>query len=78
MPTSLLFSLLLLVANPAVPELNDGSYVRWRDTLRPSAMETTCEKIPWRTSYWDAVLEAQRTEKPILLWVMNGHPLACT
>jgi hypothetical protein len=24
------------------------------------------------------VIEAQQRDKPILLWTMNGHPLACT
>ena len=29
-------------------------------------------------SQWDAVIEAQARDKPILLWSMNGHPLCNT
>ena len=25
-----------------------------------------------------AINEARETDRPILLWAMNGHPLACT
>ena len=31
-------------------------------------------KIGWRSDFWTAVVEAQRDEKPVLLWAMNGHP----
>ena len=34
--------------------------------------------VGWLPVFWTAVLQAQREEKPILLWAMNGHPLACT
>ena len=78
MPTGMLFAALLLAANLTIPDLNDGTYVRWREYLRPTAAETKCETVPWRTSYWEGVLEGQRSEKPVLLWAMNGHPLACT
>jgi hypothetical protein len=27
---------------------------------------------------WDGVIAAQKQDMPILLWAMNGHPLACT
>jgi hypothetical protein len=76
---SLLGLLVLGAAPPAPPpELNDRTYAQWRDHIRPSAAELSWQKVPWRATFWDAVLEAQRQEKPILLWAMNGHPLACT
>jgi hypothetical protein len=74
-----LLGVLVLGAAPAVPhELNDRTYTLWRDHIRPKPAELSWQKIPWRSTFWDAVLEAQRQEKPILLWAMNGHPLACT
>ena len=69
---------ILLAAAPAPPELNDQTYARWRDYIRPKPEEINWEEIPWRATLWDAVVEAQQQEKPILLWAMNGHPLACT
>ncbi len=59
-------------------ELTDANYVKWRDHVLPRNWELSYRKIPWRTSFWDAVIEAQATDKPIFLWSMNGHPLCNT
>ena len=61
-----------------VPELNDQSFERWRDYVRPQAEEECYLEIPWRESFYVAINEARETDKPILLWAMNGHPLGCT
>ena len=74
----LLGTWVLLAAAAAPPELNDQTYARWRDHIRPKPPELSWHTVPWRATLWDAVVEAQRQEKPILLWAMNGHPLACT
>jgi hypothetical protein len=58
--------------------LTEESFARWRDYIRPAADELAWREIPWEISFWDAVIRAQREEKPILVWAMNGHPLACT
>ncbi len=34
--------------------------------------------IPWRPSLWQGAIEANQKQKPLLMWTMNGHPLACT
>ena len=65
-------------ADVAPPELTDKTLVQWRDLIRPKPKEVCFEDVPWRTTFWEAVLEAQKKEMPILLWTMNGHPLACT
>jgi hypothetical protein len=70
-------ALALLTLNPQAA-LNEQSFEKWRDYVRPSADEMRWQEIPWRTSFWSAVQEAQRLDKPILMWAMNGHPLACT
>ena len=76
---STLFTILAFtLAAAAPPELNDQTYAKWRDHIRPSAEELSWQSIPWRSTFWDAVVEAQRQQKPILVWAMNGHPLACT
>ena len=62
----------------AAPELNDRTFERWRDHIRPRAEECSFRDIPWRESFVAAVNEAHETDRPILLWAMNGHPLGCT
>ena len=59
-------------------ELTDANYEKVRDTVLPKQEELGFRAIPWRVSFWDAVVEAQAKDRPILLWAMNGHPLACT
>ena len=59
-------------------ELTEESYAKWLEFIRPKAAELKWQEIAWRPTYWESVVEAQEKEKPILLWAMNGHPLACT
>jgi hypothetical protein len=59
-------------------ELTPATFERVRDAIVPSPEELRWTAIPWRPTLWDALVEATGKEKPILLWAMNGHPLACT
>ena len=34
--------------------------------------------IPWRTNLSEARMHAQAQGKPLLMWIMNGHPMGCT
>nr|WP_309695613.1 hypothetical protein [Armatimonas sp.] len=43
----------------------------------PTPEEELWLQIPWRTNIMAARLEAQRTGKPLYLWIMNGNPLGC-
>ena len=65
-------------AQGQVPVLDDQSFERWRDYVRPQAEEERYLEIPWRESFHIASNEARETDRPILLWAMNGHPLGCT
>ena len=78
MLSSLLGPLVLVAAAAPPAELNDQTYAHWRDLIRPKSQELCFATVPWRPVFWDAVVEAQKLDKPILLWAMNGHPLACT
>jgi hypothetical protein len=69
--------LLLAAAGPPAG-LNDETFARWRDRIRPKSDEQCFETVNWLPTFWDAVIAAQEGDKPILLWAMNGHPLACT
>lgn len=59
-------------------ELSDKTFAAWRDRIRPKAEERSFETVHWLPTFWDGVMTAQKEDKPILLWAMNGHPLACT
>ena len=50
----------------------------WRERIEPKASELAWTEIPWHASFWEAERAAQREQRPILLWAMNGHPLGCT
>ena len=58
-------------------ELSWERFTEVRDHVLPSAEEQRWLAIPWHSRLWDAVEEARRVHKPILLWAMNGHPLGC-
>jgi hypothetical protein len=62
----------------APPELTPATLQRWRDFILPEPDETAWEAIPWRESFWQAVLDGHAQRKPVLLWAMNGHPMGCT
>jgi hypothetical protein len=36
--------------------------------------ESHWQKIPWRPNLGVTIDEARKEDKPILLWMMNGHP----
>lgn len=63
---------------PVSPTLDEESFAELRDFICPTPEEVRWQQVDWRTVFWDAVQEAQATDRPILLWAMNGHPLACT
>ena len=69
---------LALAAGGQPAELNDKTYFQWRDLIRPKSDELCFQTVPWLPTFWEAVMAAQKQDKPILLWAMNGHPLACT
>ena len=51
---------------------------RWRQAIEPDAAETGYLRISWRATFLNAMREAKQQDKPVMLFIMNGHPLACT
>lgn len=45
-------------------------------STRPKTERWT--EIPWKTELNDARTLAAQAGKPLLLWIMDGHPLGCT
>jgi hypothetical protein len=73
-----LWVFLAAAAALSAQDLSDKTYEACRKHILPDETESRWEKIPWRGSYWDGVVDAQQADKPILLWAMNGHALGCT
>lgn len=67
----------LRAAEPAAPALTAETFAALRRAVAPSEAECSWQQVGWRPTFGDAVAEARTTGKPIFLWAMNGHPLAC-
>ncbi len=59
-------------------ELSEKTLPEWSDLIRPKTDDVCFKTVNWLPTLWDGVIAAQKEDKPILLWAMNGHPLACT
>ena len=59
-------------------ELNEVNYSKIRQAILLDPSEAEWEQIPWQPDLGEAVLEARKQDKPILLWMMNGHPCGMT
>ena len=59
-------------------QLNENTYNMWREFIKPTSQELAWAKIPWRSTFYDGLIDSDHEKKPLLLWVMNGHPLGCT
>ena len=58
--------------------LNNETYAAWRDHILPTQDEQKFLSIPWERSFGEGIIRGDETDKPVLLWAMNGHPLGCT
>ena len=59
-------------------ELNESNYSKIRQAILLDPSEAEWEQIPWQPDLGQAILEARKQDKPILLWMMNGHPCGMT
>ena len=55
-----------------------ADYAKRRDQILPNASEQSYRKIPWRASVLHGIVDAQKSDKPVMIVLMNGHPLGCT
>ena len=75
----LILLFLVLTANGQdKAELNEETYARIRDSILMDSTESAWNEIPWQPDLGEAIREAKKLEKPILLWMMNGHPCGMT
>ena len=59
-------------------ELKKATYSMIREAILPRPSEAEWEQIPWQPDLGEAIREARKQDKPILLWMMNGHPAGMT
>ena len=58
--------------------LTEKTYPAILKALQKPPVETHWKEIPWRPSFTEAIEVARREDKPVLLWIMNGHPCGMT
>jgi hypothetical protein len=63
---------------PRTVILTDANYTQLHESAHPTDAELAWRKVPWLPSVWDGIVEGQKSDRPILMWILNGHPLACT
>jgi hypothetical protein len=48
------------------------------DALWPGPEEEKWMEVGWRLDLFAARQEASNKNKPVFMWMMNGHPTGCT
>ena len=87
--TTAVLVLILFVGIPASPapaqkkitrstELTEKSFPEIREAILAKPPGEHWQEIPWRPDLGVAIEEALEKDKPILLWMMNGHPCGMT
>ncbi|MCC6151136.1 MAG: hypothetical protein IT461_12865 [Planctomycetes bacterium] len=67
----------LLFCAVSAEDLTEKNYKQIRDSILPQPEEVEWRAIGWRNTLWDGVIDAQKEDKPVLLYAMNGHPFGC-
>ncbi len=60
------------------PSEADVEYRAWLSYIQPGSTDGGWRSIRWRPRLWEGVREAQAADRPLLLWMMSGHPLGFT
>ncbi|MEZ5978099.1 MAG: hypothetical protein R3F34_07780 [Planctomycetota bacterium] len=63
---------------PRPLELTEAEFRSIWERIEPDAEEEAWRTIPWRTTFWQGVVDANELDRPVLLFAMNGHPFGCT
>jgi hypothetical protein len=69
-------ALLLLTSIGAAARADEPAAPPW-SFMRLTESECAWRNVGWLPSFGDAVVRARAEGRPIFLWAMNGHPLAC-
>jgi hypothetical protein len=60
-----------------MPRLS-ADYSKRLGQILPNPSEQSYRKIAWRTSVLCGIADAQKIDRPVMIVLMNGHPLGCT
>jgi hypothetical protein len=60
------------------PALEGSRFRALHAALTPRGPGERWTEIPWQSDLLAARQKAAREGKPLLMWVMDGHPLGCT
>lgn len=71
------------IDNVPVPGLNKtalsaAEFTALHTAIAPRGPQERWMEIPWQTDLAAARQKAAHEKKPLLMWVMDGHPLGCT
>ena len=61
-----------------LPPLSSETIEDYQLAIEPTETGSAFLRINWYSQLRQAVREARHSEKPLLIYMMNGHPLACT
>ena len=62
----------------ATPMLDLERFQALHAAVAPRGETERWSEIPWQTDLLAARAKGAREGKPLLMWVMDGHPLGCT
>ena len=75
---SLLIAGIGLSADRNVSPQLSAEHAQCRVQVLPNSSEQSYCRIGWRTSVLHGLVDAQKNDKPAIIFLMNGHPLGCT
>ena len=62
----------------ALPEPTASDLAGWRACVLPLGDELGFDSLAWSADLATGLERSAAEQKPLLLWLMNGHPLGCT
>jgi hypothetical protein len=66
---------LLVAQSAAAPQaLNESTFAAIRSHASPTKQDLAFQGIEWKTSVFDGLLQAQREDKPMVMWMYFGDP----
>ncbi len=68
----------LAVPGFEVKTLPAERFTKLHTAIAPSGAGERWTEIPWVADLQEARQKAVTEKKPLLLWIMDGHPLGCT
>lgn len=69
---------LVQISPSQTPIPTDQNWTVLRNQIVPSKDELGWRGLDWNVTLWEAIQKSKTSGKPVLLYAMNGHPLACT